>query len=82
MDSDATTIGLAFSQRPLSGERKSGIPEGVEIPAPDNAIVWRAFQMRDAAFSINNEFLMGYSVGAICKPSAIFWICRVAIESV
>ena len=30
----ATFIGSTFSHRPLPGVRKSGIPEGTEIPAP------------------------------------------------
>ena len=33
----ATSIGLTFSHRPVPGERKSGIPEGTEIPAPVRA---------------------------------------------
>ena len=30
----ATSIGSTFSHSPLPGERKSGIPDGTEIPAP------------------------------------------------
>ena len=33
----ATSIGLTFSHRPVPGERKSGIPDGTEIPAPVSA---------------------------------------------
>ena len=33
----ATSIGSTFSQTPLPGVRKSGIPEGTEIPAPVRA---------------------------------------------
>src|ERR1700761_8941527 len=33
----ATSIGSTFSQIPSPGERKSGIPDGTEIPAPVNA---------------------------------------------
>ena len=33
----ATSIGSTFSQMPLPGLRKSGIPEGTEIPAPVSA---------------------------------------------
>ena len=30
----ATSIGLTFSQMPVPGERKSGIPDGTDTPAP------------------------------------------------
>ena len=30
----ATSIGLTFSHSPVPGVRKSGIPDGTEIPAP------------------------------------------------
>ena len=33
----ATSIGSTFSQMPVPGERKSGIPDGTEIPAPVSA---------------------------------------------
>ena len=33
----ATSIGSTFSHRPLPGDRKSGIPDGTEIPAPVRA---------------------------------------------
>src|SRR5262245_799823 len=33
----ATSIGSTFSHRPVPGERKSGIPDGTEIPAPVRA---------------------------------------------
>ena len=33
----ATSIGSTFSHRPVPGLRKSGIPEGTEIPAPVSA---------------------------------------------
>src|ERR1700753_1701644 len=35
----ATSIGSTFAQRPVSGVRKSGIPEGTETPAPVSATV-------------------------------------------
>ena len=38
----ATSIGSTFSQSPVPGERKSGIPDGTEIPAPVNATTDRA----------------------------------------
>ena len=33
----ATSIGSTFSHSPVPGERKSGIPDGTEIPAPVSA---------------------------------------------
>ena len=33
----ATSIGSTFSHSPVPGVRKSGIPEGTEIPAPVSA---------------------------------------------
>ncbi len=33
----ATSIGSTFSQSPLPGVRKSGMPDGTEIPAPVSA---------------------------------------------
>src|SRR5207253_7047889 len=33
----ATSIGSTFSHNPTPGERKSGIPDGTEIPAPVRA---------------------------------------------
>ena len=33
----ATSIGLTFAHSPVPGERKSGIPDGTEIPAPVSA---------------------------------------------
>src|SRR2546423_14802915 len=33
----ATSIGSTFSHRPLPGVRKSGIPDGTEMPAPVSA---------------------------------------------
>ena len=33
----ATSIGSTFAHRPVSGVRKSGMPDGTEMPAPVNA---------------------------------------------
>src|SRR5947199_2879116 len=38
----ATSIGLTFSHRPVPGERKSGMPDGTEMPAPVSATTERA----------------------------------------
>src|SRR5690349_21812271 len=33
----ATSIGLTFAHSPVPGERKSGMPDGTEMPAPVSA---------------------------------------------
>ena len=33
----ATSIGSTFAHSPVPGDRKSGIPDGTEIPAPVSA---------------------------------------------
>ena len=33
----ATSIGSTLSHRPVPGERKSGMPDGTEMPAPVSA---------------------------------------------
>src|SRR5205823_11053219 len=45
----ATSIGSTFSQIPVPGERKSGIPEGTEIPAPVSATVQRDSRISSAS---------------------------------
>src|SRR6476619_5790753 len=47
----ATSIGSTFSHSPVPGERKSGIPDGTEIPAPVNATTEPASRIRDASRS-------------------------------
>jgi hypothetical protein len=37
----ATSIGSTLSHTPVPGERKSGMPEGTEMPAPVSATVER-----------------------------------------
>ena len=44
----ATSIGSTFSHRPVPGERKSGMPEGTEIPAPVRATTEPASRTRSA----------------------------------
>jgi hypothetical protein len=48
----ATAIGSTFSHSPVPGERKSGIPEGTEIPAPVRATTERAPRTRLASACI------------------------------
>ena len=43
----ATSIGLTFSHSPVPGERKSGIPDGTEIPAPVSATTDSASRTRE-----------------------------------
>ncbi len=47
----ATSIGSTFSHRPVPGERKSGIPDGTEMPAPVSATTERAPPMSSASRS-------------------------------
>jgi hypothetical protein len=46
---EATSMGSYLSHNPDPIERKSGIPEGVEIPAPVNATADFALRMSSAA---------------------------------
>ena len=45
----ATSIGSTFSHSPVPGERKSGIPEGTEIPAPVSATTEPASRISSAS---------------------------------
>ena len=45
----ATSIGSTFSHSPVPGERKSGIPDGTEIPAPVRATTEPASRTRPAS---------------------------------
>src|SRR6266542_2092185 len=45
----ATSIGSTFSQSPVPGERKSGMPLGTEIPAPVSATVQREDRISSAS---------------------------------
>src|SRR5215212_9076649 len=47
----ATSIGSTFAHSPLPGERKSGIPDGTEIPAPVNATTDVASRISEASCS-------------------------------
>ena len=47
----ATSIGSTFSHSPVPGERKSGIPEGTEIPAPVSATTEPACWIKPASSS-------------------------------
>ena len=48
----ATSIGSTFSQSPVPGERKSGMPEGTEIPAPVSATTELASRTSSARHAI------------------------------
>src|SRR5205085_2860699 len=48
----ATSIGLTFSHSPFPGVRKSGIPDGTEIPAPVSATTESASRISDASSSV------------------------------
>src|SRR3954469_10460668 len=45
----ATSIGSTFAHSPVCGVRKSGIPDGTEIPAPVSATTERAEEIRPAS---------------------------------
>ena len=45
----ATSIGSTSSHSPVPGERKSGIPDGTEIPAPVSATTRRAERSSSAS---------------------------------
>ncbi len=47
----ATSIGSTSSQIPVPGERKSGIPEGTEIPAPVSATTRPAERISSASLA-------------------------------
>ena len=45
----ATSIGSTLVHSPVPGERKSGIPDGTEIPAPVSATTERASRISSAS---------------------------------
>src|ERR1700688_289959 len=45
----ATAVGSTFSHNPVPGERKSGMPEGTEMPAPVSATTERAPRISSAS---------------------------------
>ena len=45
----ATSIGFTFSQIPVPGERKSGMPDGTEMPAPVSTTARWAVLRRSAS---------------------------------
>ena len=45
----ATSIGLTFSHIPVPGERKSGMPDGTEMPAPVSTTARSAVLRRSAS---------------------------------
>src|SRR5215211_2259330 len=53
---EATSSGSSRDHKPVPSERKSGIPEGVEIPAPVNTTARSALRSSTAASSIAARF--------------------------
>ena len=47
----ATSIGSTFSHSPVPGERKSGMPDGTEMPAPVSTTARSASRSRLATCS-------------------------------
>ena len=62
----ATSIGSTFSQRPVPGERKSGMPLGTEMPAPVSATTESAARTSDANRSICFERLASETALLTC----------------
>src|SRR5215204_6502412 len=52
----ATSIGSTFSQSPVCGVRKSGIPDGTEIPAPVSATARSAERSSSASRAAGASF--------------------------
>src|SRR4051812_329851 len=61
----ATSIGLTFSHSPVPGERKSGIPDGTEIPAPVSATTDSASRTREASRSTRSRSTADETLTAI-----------------
>src|SRR6059058_5547921 len=59
----ATSIGSTFSHSPVPGERKSGIPDGTEIPAPVRATTEPASRMREASRATRSLVVVGGDIG-------------------
>src|SRR5919107_755350 len=53
----ATSIGSTFSHRPFPGVRKSGMPEGTEMPAPVSATTVSASRMSSASAAAGASLL-------------------------
>src|SRR5918998_1231529 len=53
----ATSIGSTFSHSPVPGVRKSGIPEGTEIPAPVRATTEPAARISSASAAAERRSL-------------------------
>src|SRR5207253_5422946 len=60
----ATSIGSTRSQSPLPGERKSGIPDGTEMPAPVSASTDSASAMRWASAAVVEDSLAGMPIAS------------------
>ena len=58
----ATSIGSTFAHRPVRGERKSGIPEGTEIPAPVSATTEPAERISPASVGGRGHFPLNSGV--------------------
>src|SRR6476619_863420 len=67
----ATSIGSTFSHSPVPGERKSGIPEGTEMPAPVSATTERA-PATSAAKRSRSALTVAAANSAPAEPSSAF----------
>src|SRR4051812_48036794 len=64
----ATSIGSTFSHSPVPGERKSGIPDGTEIPAPVSATTESAARTSSASCSIPPRVALNMAVTLAAVP--------------
>src|SRR5687767_1862668 len=64
----ATSIGSTFAHRPVPGERKSGMPDGTEMPAPVSATTESAARTSSASWSIPSRVALGTMVTLAALP--------------
>src|SRR3954463_2623284 len=76
----ATSIGLTFSQMPVPGERKSGMPEGTDTPAPVSTTAERAsrsISARRVAWSVVTRVAISLrAAGSGAPRPAALWARR------
>ena len=65
----ATSVGFIRSHRPVPGERKSGIPDGTEMPAPVSATTEPASRISAASCSRAGPGTARPRSGVRCPPA-------------
>src|SRR5215218_6270637 len=66
----ATFIGSTFAQTPVSGVRKSGMPEGTETPAPVSATVQSDSPISSASLAAPSRSSRDISPAGGCRRRA------------